>query len=111
MSSVGQQTVFNERALAGSEIVSIACSLSIAEWITFAFAGASKAIGAVPVILALALMVLSHRLRNDGLRDLGFRLGNFVSAFRLSNALLAAARLLGGVIWAAVCERVRQLFA
>ena len=83
MSSVEQQTVINERALAGWEILSIACSLAIAEWITFAFAGASKAIGAIPVILALALMVLSHRLRNEGLRDLGFRLDNFVNAVRL----------------------------
>src|SRR5437016_9492912 len=83
MSSVEQQTVINERALAGWEIVSIVSSLAIAEWITFAFAGASKAIGAIPVILALALMVLSHRLRNEGLRDLGFRLDNFVNAVRL----------------------------
>ena len=77
------QTEVSDRALAGWEIVSIVSSLAIAEWIVFAFAGTSKAIGAVPVLLALAFMVLSHRLRNEGLRDLGFRLDNFLQAIRL----------------------------
>jgi|SRR5437867_46640 len=83
MSSVEQKTEVSERALAGWEIVSIVSSLAIAEWIVFSFAGASKAIGAVPVLLALAFMVFSHRLRREGLRDLGFRLDNLVSAVLL----------------------------
>lgn len=71
------------RALASWEIVSVVSSSLIAEWMFTAVAGLSKVIIAIPVGLALALMFFSHRARNEGLRDIGFRFDNFLHAMRL----------------------------
>ena len=68
------------RGLAIWEIVSVITSCLIAEWVVFAFVGRSKSIIAVPVLLALGLMILSHRERGETLKDLGFRIDNFVAA-------------------------------
>ncbi|HKO96360.1 MAG TPA: CPBP family intramembrane glutamic endopeptidase [Pyrinomonadaceae bacterium] len=75
----------NERArwLAVWEIVSVLVSCLIAEWVVLAFVGRSKLIMAVPIILALALMIVSHRERGESLRDIGFRVDNFLPALRL----------------------------
>ena len=71
------------RKLALWEICSIVTSGLIAEWVVFAFAGRSKFIAAIPVLLALGFMLLSHNERNETLRDLGFRIDNFGAACRL----------------------------
>lgn len=68
--------------LATWEIVSVVASFLIAEWVVLAFVGASKLILAVPIALALALMLISHRERGETLADIGFRLDNFLSAAR-----------------------------
>lgn len=73
----------NGKALAIWEIVSIVTSALIAEWAVLAFAGHSKLVGAIPILLAVSLMVLSHRERGESLRDLGFRTDNFFAACRL----------------------------
>lgn len=83
MTTVERQNEVGGRALEGWEIVSVVSSFAIAEWIIAAFAGGGKAIGAVPVILALGFMIVSHRLRNESFRDLGFRFDNFVRALAL----------------------------
>ncbi len=70
-------------ALALWEIVSVVASFLIAEWVVLAFVGSSKVILAVPIVLALTLMVISHRERGENLSDIGFRLDNFASAARL----------------------------
>ena len=64
------------------EIVSVVASFLIAEWVVLAFVGSSKLILAVPISLALALMVISHRERGETAREIGFRLDNFLSATR-----------------------------
>ena len=88
-------TVMGNRALAVWEIVSVASSILIAEWILSAVAGLSKLIVAVPVALAFALMFFSHRVRKETLHDLGFRFDNFVRAiFLLLLPMLAVSILL-----------------
>ena len=69
-----------ERQLAVWEIASIISSMLIAEWIAAVVAGGSRFIVAIPITLAFAFMIVSHRLRNETLRDLGFRFDNFLQS-------------------------------
>lgn len=61
------------------EIVSVVVSCLIAEWVVLAFAGSNKFVLAIPVALALTLMIFSHRAYGETLRDIGFRLDNFIA--------------------------------
>jgi xanthosine utilization system XapX-like protein len=70
-------------SLALWEIVSVVTSGLIAEWVILSFARQSKLIAAIPIVLALGLMVFSHRARGETLRDIGFRTDNFFAACRL----------------------------
>src|SRR2546427_3190133 len=72
-----------DRVVALWEVVSLITSCLIAEWVVLSFVGHSKLIGAIPVGLALMLMIFSHQQRRETLRDIGFRLDNFVSAVKL----------------------------
>lgn len=72
-----------DRALAAWEIVSVIVSCLIAEWVVLAFTGTNKLVLAIPVVLALALMVFSHRAYGETARDLGFRTDNFMAAAKL----------------------------
>jgi membrane protease YdiL (CAAX protease family) len=76
-------TVLSDRALAGWEIVSVVSSIVIAEWMLASAAGLSKALVAIPVVLAFALMLSSHRVRGESFRELGFRFNNFFRAMWL----------------------------
>ena len=58
-------------------------SFLIAEWIVRPLAGGSGLITAVPLIMALVLMSVSHRIRKEGARDVGWRVDNFSAALRL----------------------------
>ncbi|MCA1594223.1 MAG: hypothetical protein LC754_16675 [Acidobacteria bacterium] len=78
-----RSNVPEDRVLAAWEIVSVVSSVLIAEWAVSSLAGGNKLIGAVPVSLALVLMVLSHRLRGESAREIGWRLDNFPRAARL----------------------------
>jgi len=72
-----------ERALAAWEIVSIISSTILAEWAVLALAGFNKIFLAVPIGLAFALMIFSHRVRRETLADLGWRFDNFWPALKL----------------------------
>jgi membrane protease YdiL (CAAX protease family) len=72
-----------DKVLAVWEILSVITSCLIAEWVVVSFVGRSKLITAVPVLLALGLMVFSHRARGETLRDIGFRTDNFFASCRL----------------------------
>src|SRR5215213_5972971 len=65
------------------EIVSVIISCLIAEWVILAFAGTNKFALAIPIALALTLMIFSHRVYGETPRDLGFRLDNFLAAAKL----------------------------
>jgi len=71
------------RGLAIWEIASVVTSALIAEWVVLSFAGRSKLITAIPIGLALALMLFSHRHRGESWREVGFRTDNFFAACRL----------------------------
>jgi membrane protease YdiL (CAAX protease family) len=73
----------NTSALALWEIVSAVVSCLIAEWVVLAFVGSNKFVLAIPVALALTLMIFSHRAYGETLRDIGFRMDNFIAASRL----------------------------
>ena len=82
------------------EIVSVVSSFLIAEWVVLAFVGSSKLILAVPIALALALMLISHRERIETIREIGFRLDNFLSASRsLLLPTLGAVLVIVAVAW------------
>ncbi|HZH91502.1 MAG TPA: CPBP family intramembrane glutamic endopeptidase [Pyrinomonadaceae bacterium] len=70
------------RALAVCEIASIACSVVVGEWAVVAL-GNHKTLLAVPIACAFALMLYSHHLRGETLRELGWRTDNFMRAARL----------------------------
>ena len=74
---------FTDRSLAGWEIASVVSSILIAEWMAPTAAGYSKAIIAFPVALAIVVVILSHRLRTESLREIGFRFDNFWRALSL----------------------------
>lgn len=65
------------------EIVSVIVSCLIAEWVILAFIGTSSFVIAIPVALALGLMIFSHRVYGETLRDIGFRVDNFLAAAKL----------------------------
>jgi membrane protease YdiL (CAAX protease family) len=75
--------VFEVKGLALWEIASVATSCLIAEWVVLSFAGRSKLTIAIPTLLALGLMYLSHRERAETFSDIGFRIDNFLAACRL----------------------------
>jgi membrane protease YdiL (CAAX protease family) len=65
------------------EIVSVVISCLIAEWVVLAFVGADKLVLAIPVALALALIIFSHRVYSESPQELGFRFDNFLAAAKL----------------------------
>src|SRR5688500_618341 len=82
--AVGEQLIrTDERTLALWEIVSVVVSCLIAEWVVLAFVGRSKLVLAIPIALALMLMILSHRAYRETLSEIGFRWDNFLGAAKL----------------------------
>src|SRR5215212_151500 len=70
------------RTLAFWEIVSIASTALIAVWAVLALA-TSRWVLVVPVVLAFSFIILSHRIRGETARALGWRTDNFLEAVRL----------------------------
>lgn len=90
----------SDRILAGWEIASVTASVAIAEWMLVAAAGFSKLLIAVPVVLATVLMLISHRVRRESLRELGFRFDNLLPAlFLLAIPAVAVAALCLFIAW------------
>src|SRR5215510_5493685 len=77
------QAIPSDRALAAWEIVSVASSVLIAEWILAAADGRSKVIVVVPIALAFGLIICSQILRRESARDLGLHYANFIPALKL----------------------------
>ena len=73
----------NPSTIALWEIVSVLISCLIAEWVVLAFIGTNKIALAIPIVLALALMISSHRIYGENLYDIGFRLDNFLVTAKL----------------------------
>lgn len=83
--AVGEESIkqISTRTLALWEIVSVVVSCLIAEWVVLAFVGRSKLVLAIPIGLALMLMVLSHRAYGETWHEIGFRWDNFLAAAKL----------------------------
>ncbi len=79
-SSTEPGAILSDRALATWEMISVISSVVIAEWMLASAAGLSRVVVIIPVALALAVMMYSHRFRRESLRDLGFRFDNFFRA-------------------------------
>lgn len=95
-----QSNDVSDRTLATWEIVSVVVSCLIAEWVVLAFVGRSKLVLAIPVALALTLIIFSHRAYGESGRDLGFRWDNFAAALkRLVLPTLAAIVVVMLVSW------------
>lgn len=89
-----------DRALALWEVVSVVASVLVAEWVVFALAGDSAVALLVPVATVIAFMLLSHRVRGETAREVGWRLDNFWRAARLLAAPMAVCgTLLVAVGW------------
>jgi membrane protease YdiL (CAAX protease family) len=87
-----------DRALALWEIVSVVVSVLIAEWVVFALAGDSGWALLFPVATVVAFMLMSHRVRGESAREVGWRLDNFWTAARLlAVPMLVVVALLVGV--------------
>jgi membrane protease YdiL (CAAX protease family) len=65
------------------EIVSVGISCLIAEWVVLAFVGTNKVVLAIPIAMALVLIIFSHRVYEESPSDLGFRFDNFLAAAKL----------------------------
>ena len=72
-----------QKAFAMWEIVSVITSCLIGEWVIFSLVGVNKSLLAIPILLALSLMIVSHREHGETMLDIGFRLDNFLPAARL----------------------------
>ncbi|HEX8141940.1 MAG TPA: CPBP family intramembrane glutamic endopeptidase [Pyrinomonadaceae bacterium] len=72
-----------ERMLAAWEIASVTSSFLIAAWLILPFVGDDKVVWTIPVALAFALMLASHRARGETAREIGWRTDNFAEAVRL----------------------------
>jgi membrane protease YdiL (CAAX protease family) len=77
------ESTLKPATLALWEIVSVLLSCLIAEWVVLAFLGPNKIAFAIPVAMALTLMIFSHRVYGETLHDLGFRIDNFLASAKL----------------------------
>jgi membrane protease YdiL (CAAX protease family) len=72
-----------DRALAAWEIASVIASVLVAEWVVYALAGDSPFALLFPVATVIVFMIISHGVRRESAREVGWRLDNFVRAARL----------------------------
>lgn len=89
-----------DRSLAAWEIVAASTSALVAEWVVGTLAGRGRLLLLIPVTAAVLLMLLSHRVRGESAREVGWRLDNFWEASRLLlPPMLAVLALLVGIGW------------
>ncbi len=89
-----------DRALAAWEIVAASTSALAAEWVVGTLVGRGRLLLLIPVTTAVILMLLSHRVRGESAREVGWRLDNFMKATRLLvPPMLAVSALLVGLGW------------
>ena len=95
------EAAVSDRLVAGWEIVSVVSSFLMAEWIVRPFGSRDKLIAAIPLGIALMVMIFSHIARRENLRTLGWRLDNFWPAVRfLAIPTLCVAALIFLAGWA-----------
>lgn len=65
------------------EVAAVITSCLVVEWAVFPFAGGRRIVIAIPIVLVIGFMVLSHYLRHETLRAIGFRWDNFFVTCRI----------------------------
>lgn len=65
------------------EILSVLVSCLIAQWVILGLVGNNKLALAIPIVLALGLMIFSHKVYGETPHEIGFRFDNFLSAAKL----------------------------
>ena len=101
--------VRQSRSLAACEIASVTTSALVAEWAVIAAVGFGNVWHVVPVGLAFALMICSHRLRGETIREIGWNVSEFWPAVKLLTPVtLAGSALLAlaGWLWLGATFRV-----
>jgi membrane protease YdiL (CAAX protease family) len=89
-----------ERALAAWEIAAASTSALAAEWVVGTLAGRGRLLLLIPVTTAVVFMLVSHRVRGESAREVGWRLDNFGQAARLLlPPMVAVAALLVALGW------------
>jgi uncharacterized protein len=97
--NIGGRMEREMRSLAFWEIVSLASTALIAVWAVLALA-TSRWVLVVPVVLALSFIILSHSIRHETARELGWRTDNFLEAVRLlALPMLAGAAVMIVIGW------------
>ena len=92
-------TLKEMRRLAFWEIVSITSTALIAVWAVLTLA-TSRWLLVVPFLLAFSFIILSHVIRHESARDLGWRMDNFPEAVRaLAAPMLVAAVVMVVIGW------------
>jgi membrane protease YdiL (CAAX protease family) len=101
------------RAVTTLEVVSVIASIFITTWALIPLQPPQRWLIAVPAILAIALMINSHRVRGETWRELGFTTANFGRALRLLwlPTLLACATLAAIGYWASSFHRTSHFYS
>lgn len=104
--------VGGSRVVAAWEIASVTLSFLLVAWTMRPLAANSKLVGALPLALAVGLMLVSHRAHGESARTMGWRLDNFYAAARLLvlpvAAVCVAVFLVGRLYGHAHSEKVQQ---
>jgi membrane protease YdiL (CAAX protease family) len=89
-----------DRALAAWEIAAASTSALAAEWVVGTLAGRGRLLLLIPVTTAVLFMLVSHRVRGESARAVGWRLDNFWEAARLLlPPMIVVSALLVGLGW------------
>lgn len=81
--SEGLSPEVTEQGLALWEVAAVISSCLVVEWAVFPLASGRRVVIALPILLAVGFMVLSHYYRDETLRLIGFRWDNFFAACRV----------------------------
>jgi membrane protease YdiL (CAAX protease family) len=79
----GWSAGITEKGLALWEVAAVITSCLVVEWAVFPFAGGRRIIIAIPILLAVGFMIISHLYRHETLWAIGFRWDNFFVACRI----------------------------
>lgn len=101
------------RAVTALEVASVIASIFITTWALIPLQPPQRWLIAVPAVLALALMINSHRVRGETWRELGFAAAHFWRALRLLAlpTLLACAALAALGYWAGSFHRTSHFYS
>src|SRR5689334_8225803 len=80
---VSQTAQISLRAVTALEVASVLASVYITVWVIIPLQPRQRWLAAIPALLALALMINSHRLRGERFGEIGFGLRHFGRALRL----------------------------